>query len=72
MRKKFNKLPHDESQKRNILMFKKFKKLLSTGKYGRMKLYEMLGDEFDISERNSVGGIIRSLEKREKLTLNTK
>ncbi|AZA49791.1 hypothetical protein EG346_17100 [Chryseobacterium carnipullorum] len=66
MRKKYNKLTQTESVKRNSLMFKKFKKLLATGKYGRMKLYEMLGDEFDISERNSVGGIIRSMENKEK------
>lgn len=63
MRKKFNKLPRHESQQRNVLMYKKFKKLLATGKYGKMQLYEMLGDEFDIAERNSVGGIIRNLEK---------
>lgn len=62
MRKKYTKLPHHESQKRNLLMLKKFDKLVNKG-YGKMKIYQLLADEHDIEERNSVAGIIRNLKK---------
>lgn len=64
-RTKFKKGTMEETKKRNETMFKKFQKLSKTGKYGKMKLYEMLADEFDISERNSVANIIYNLQKQQ-------
>jgi len=63
-RTKFRTLTNVGITERNEKMFQKFTKLSSTGKYGVMQLYEMLGDEFDIAERNSVGGIIRNLKRK--------
>lgn len=63
-RTKYRTLDNIGIQERNLKMFKKFLKLSSTGKYGIMQLYEILGDEFDIAERNSVGGIIRNMKKK--------
>ena len=68
MRKKYSKLPHAESKKRNETMFEKFKKLQKKG-HTRMKLYQMLADEFDIEERNTVSRIIKDLEKEEIKTI---
>ena len=49
-------------------MFEKFKKLQKKG-HTRMKLYQMLADEFDIEERNTVSRIIKDLEKEEIKTI---
>ena len=64
-RTKFRTLSNIAIKERNKQMFLKFKKLRATGRYGTMHLYQILGDEFDIEERNSVGGIIRKMLKEE-------
>lgn len=61
-RKIFKKLSMADTELRNEQMYKKFVKLAAKGKYGRMELYQLLADEFDIEERNSVGAIIRKME----------
>lgn len=66
-RTKFRTLSNEETKLRNKNMFDKFKKLHATGRYGTMQLYQLLGDEFDIEERNSVGAIIRKMQKEERL-----
>lgn len=64
MRKKYAKLSHAESDKRNNLMFKQYEKLLKK-KYGKMKIYQTLADQFDLEERNSVAAIINKMRKVE-------
>lgn len=65
-RTKYRNLSNQETKDRNRKMLEKFKKLQSTGRYGAMELYQMLGDEFDIEERNSVGAIIRKMLNEEQ------
>lgn len=64
IRTNFKRGTSDQIKKRNQEMFNKFKKLSNKGKYGRMELYQLLADEYDITERNSVGSIIRTMEKK--------
>lgn len=71
-RTKFRSHTAEELKKRNDSMFQKFKKLKATGRYGNMELYQLLADEFDIDERNTVGAIIRKRQKEETLDLTVK
>lgn len=50
-------------KKRNDEMYVSYLKLSKSGKYGTMQIYEILADAHGISERNSVGGIIRKMKK---------
>lgn len=71
MRKKYSKLTQAESEKRNELMYVKYQKLLKK-KYGKMKIYQILADEFDLEERNSVASIINKLRKGKQSTTQQK
>ena len=62
-RTKFRSLTSSQTKERNKKIYQKFVKLSSTGKYGKMQLYQLLADEFDIDERNSVYGIIRKFKQ---------
>lgn len=56
----------EEVQKRNKAMFKRYKKLDESGKYTKMKIYEMLAKEFDFDFVNSVYPIVLKMEKEQK------
>ena len=71
MRTKYKKLPHAESQARNKQMYQVYLELAAK-EVPKMTIYQLLADQNDIEERNSVASIINKIKKSEakKITQN--
>ena len=65
-RKKYRSGTIEEVQKRNKAIINRYEKMIGTGKYGKMEIYQKLAVEFGFEERNSVYAIIKAEKEREK------
>lgn len=63
IRTKFRNLSNEALKNRNNKMLLRFLELQASGEYGNMEIYQLLAEEFDISERNTVGAIVRKMIK---------
>ena len=71
MRTKYKKLPHDESEARNKQMYQVYLELVAK-EVPKMTIYQLLADQNDIEERNSVASIINKIKKSEAKKNNSK
>ena len=71
MRTKYKKLPHAESEARNKQMYQVYLELVAK-EVPKMTIYQLLADQNDIEERNSVASIINKIKKSEAKKNNSK